>query len=97
MHPLPTALASMGLLMLLSGCASYGERCIEQGYKSGSPEFADCIERQIEQARRYQRRYQATCLAHNVAPGTWAYADCVETVRDKGPLMLRHKHVGEHH
>ncbi len=73
MHPLPTTLASMGLLILLSGCASYGERCIEQGYKSGSPEFADCIERQIEQARRY------------------------ETVRDKGPLVLRHTHAGAHH
>ncbi len=40
---------------------------------------------------------EATCLAHNVAPGTWAYADCVETVREKGPLMLRHTHVGGHH
>ncbi len=59
MHSLPTALASMGLLMLLSGCASnYGDRCMEQGYKSGSPEFADCIERQIEQARRDRRRHR---------------------------------------
>ena len=62
MHPLPTALASMGLLMLLSACASYDERCMEQGYKSASPEFADCIERQIEQARRNRpqlRRHRA--------------------------------------
>ena len=60
MHSLPTALASMGLLMLLSGCASnYGDRCMEQGYKSGSPEFADCIERQIEQARRDRRRHRS--------------------------------------
>ena len=45
MHSLLTALASMGLLMILSGCASnYGDRCMEQGYKSGSPEFADCVE-----------------------------------------------------
>ena len=60
MHSLPTALASMGLLMLLSGCASnYGDRCIEQGYKSGSPEFADCIDGQIEQARRDRRRHRS--------------------------------------
>ena len=60
MHPLATALASMGLLMLLSGCASnYGDRCVEQGYKSASPEFADCVERQIEQARRDRRRHRS--------------------------------------
>ena len=29
---------------------------------------------------------EATCLAHNVAPGTWAYANCVEMVREKGAL-----------
>ena len=39
---------------------------------------------------------EATCLAHNVTPGTWAYANCVEMVREKGPLILRHTHVGGH-
>jgi hypothetical protein len=39
---------------------------------------------------------EATCLAHNVAPGTWAYANCVEMVREKGPLILRRVHVGGH-
>ena len=39
---------------------------------------------------------EATCLAHNVAPGTPAYADCVEMVREKGPSILRHSHVGGH-
>ncbi len=39
---------------------------------------------------------EAACLAHNVAPGTWAYADCVEMVREKGPLILRHTHAGGH-
>ncbi len=39
---------------------------------------------------------EATCLAHNVTPGTWAYANCVEMVREKGPLILRHVHVGGH-
>ncbi len=56
MHPLPTVLASMGLLMLLSGCASYGDRCIEQGYKSGSPEFAACVEASQEGTGRVKRR-----------------------------------------
>ncbi len=37
-----------------------------------------------------------TCLAHNVVPGTAAYADCVEVVREKGPSILRHSHVGGH-
>ncbi len=40
---------------------------------------------------------EATCLAHNVAPGTSAYADCVEAVREKGPSILRHLHAGGHH
>ena len=39
---------------------------------------------------------EATCVAHNVAPGTSAYADCVEMVREKGPSILRHTHVGGH-
>lgn len=39
---------------------------------------------------------EAICLAHNVAPDTWAYADCVEKVRDRGPLILRHGHSGDH-
>ena len=39
---------------------------------------------------------ETICLAHNVAPGTWAYANCVERVREKGPLILRHTHVGGH-
>ncbi len=39
---------------------------------------------------------EATCLAHNVTPGTWAYANCVEVVREKGPVILRHVHVGGH-
>ncbi len=39
---------------------------------------------------------EVTCLTHNVTPGTWAYADCVEMVREKGPLILRHVHVGGH-
>ncbi len=52
MHSLPTALASMGLVLLLSGCATnYEDRCMEQGYKSGSPELADCIEQRQKVAR----------------------------------------------
>ncbi len=39
---------------------------------------------------------EATCLAYNVTPGTWAFAHCVETVRDKGPSMIRHSHLGGH-
>ncbi len=39
---------------------------------------------------------EAICLAHNVAPGTWAYANCVEMVREKGALIVGHTHVGGH-
>ncbi len=39
---------------------------------------------------------EATCLAHDVAPGTSAYADCVEIVREKGPSILHHAHIGGH-
>jgi hypothetical protein len=39
---------------------------------------------------------EAICLAHNVAPGTWDYANCVEKVREKGPLIIGHNHAGEH-
>ncbi len=39
---------------------------------------------------------EATCIAHNVSPGTWAYANCVEIVREKGPSILHHGHVGGH-
>ncbi len=64
MHSLPTALASMGLLMLLSGCASnYGDRCIEQRYKSGSPEFADCVEANQEGPGRVKRRHCPLCTS----------------------------------
>ncbi len=62
MHPLPTALASMGLLMLLSGCASYRDRCIEQGYKSASPEFAACVEASQEGPGRVKRRHCPLCM-----------------------------------
>ena len=39
---------------------------------------------------------EATCLAHNVTPGTSAYGDCVEIVREKGPSILHHSHIGGH-
>ena len=39
---------------------------------------------------------EAACLAHNVTPGTSAYADCVEIVREKGPSILHHSHIGGH-
>ncbi len=59
---LPTALASMGLLMLLSACvANYEDRCMEQGYKSGSPEFADCVEANQAGPGRAQRRHCPLC------------------------------------
>ncbi len=63
MQPFPAVLASMGLLMLLSGCASnYGDRCIEQGYKSGSPEFADCVEANQEGPGRVKLRHCPLCM-----------------------------------
>ncbi len=60
MEPIPTAIAAIGLLALLSACASnYQDRCIEQGYQSGSPEFSDCVENEISQARRDRRRHRS--------------------------------------
>ncbi len=62
MHLLTTALASMGLLMLLSGCATnYKDRCVEQGYKSGSPEFAACAKADQEGPGRVRRRHCPLC------------------------------------
>ncbi len=62
MHPLPTALASMGLLMLLSGCATnYDDRSTAQGYKSGSPEFAKGVEADQEGPVRVRRRHCPLC------------------------------------
>ncbi len=62
MHPLPTALASMGLLMLLSGCATnYDDRSTAQGYKSGSPEFAKGVEADQEGPVRIRRRHCPLC------------------------------------
>ncbi len=61
MQPFPAAIVAIGLLALLSACASYQDRCLEQGYESGSPEFSNCLEKKISQAyqdSRNRRRHQ---------------------------------------
>ena len=60
MQPFPAAIVALGLLALLPACASnFQDRCLEQGYESGSPEFSDCVEKEISQARRDRRRHRS--------------------------------------
>ncbi len=60
MQPFPAAIVATGLLALLPACASnFQDRCLEQGYDSGSPEFSDCVENEISQARRDRRRHRS--------------------------------------
>ncbi len=59
MQPFPAAIVAIGLLALLPACANYQDRCLEQGYESGSPEFSGCVEKEISQARRDRQRHRS--------------------------------------
>ena len=57
MQPFLAAIVAIGLLALLPACASFQDRCLEQGYESGSLEFSDCVEKHISEARRVTQFY----------------------------------------
>jgi len=42
------------------------------------------------------RAPEAACAEHGLQPGTRAFDDCVDLVRDKGAAILRHQHSGGH-
>jgi hypothetical protein len=60
MQPIPAAIVAIALLTLVAACAAnYRDRCVAQGYQSGSPEFSDCVENEIKQARQDRKRHQS--------------------------------------
>ncbi len=53
------AVAALALLAFLSACvSSYKDRCLQQGHQSGSPEFNDCVDSEIEQGRLDRKRHR---------------------------------------
>ena len=58
MHTISATVATLSLLVLLSGCASYYEdRCVAQGYESGSSAHSACVQSEIQQARWNRHRH----------------------------------------
>ncbi len=58
MQTVPAAVVAISLLAFLPACAaSYRDRCQQQGYQTGSPEFSDCVQSGFEQARRDRKRH----------------------------------------
>ena len=59
------AMAALALLAFVSACVpSYGDRCLQLGHPSGSLEFNDCVENQIQQARRDRKMHLVPGRGH---------------------------------